>query len=228
MSGRLRTIRTEIPLPYRDAYGLQYAHTVYRGTLRLMGWCETLKAISDLGWLDESPKRNGCGTYGDLTRHLIRADKQSELAQAVSGHLGLKTAASAFKRIEWLGLFGDTPLPEGVDSPLDCLHELTSRKLTLPVNERDMIVMHHEFMIQYDDRQELMTSTLVDYGVPNEDTAVARTVAYPAAIASRLVANGDIKMTGVRIPVHEEIYVPIMDELQKDYGITFDERTLPV
>lgn len=215
-------------LPYRDAYGLQDAHTVYRGTLRLMGWCETLKTIADIGWLDESRLRDKtCKTYGDLTRYLLHAENEADAVTAVSKHTGLKPAASAMKRIEWLGLLSKDPLPENMESPIDYLHELTLRRLPLQEGDRDMVVMHHEFTIQYEDRTEERTSTLVDYGVSHDDTAVARTVTYPAAIATKMLAEGKLAMTGVRIPIYPEIYNPILDELEMDYGITFIERTLP-
>ncbi|MCI0501589.1 MAG: saccharopine dehydrogenase NADP-binding domain-containing protein, partial [Epsilonproteobacteria bacterium] len=36
-------------VPYKDIYGLKDAHTVYRGTLRMTGWCETMRKIVALG-----------------------------------------------------------------------------------------------------------------------------------------------------------------------------------
>ena len=42
-------------LPYKHLYGLNDALTVMRGTYRNIGWCETLKAIVDLGLVDETP-----------------------------------------------------------------------------------------------------------------------------------------------------------------------------
>ncbi len=42
-------------LSYRDAYGLEEARTILRGTLRYPGWCLTLKRIKELGLLDDRP-----------------------------------------------------------------------------------------------------------------------------------------------------------------------------
>ncbi len=36
-------------MPYMDTYGIQGARTMFRGTLRNLGWCTTLSKISDLG-----------------------------------------------------------------------------------------------------------------------------------------------------------------------------------
>ncbi|UCE21450.1 MAG: saccharopine dehydrogenase, partial [Candidatus Aminicenantes bacterium] len=65
-------------------------------------------------------------------------------------------------------------------------------------------------------------STLIDYGIPNGDSSMARTVGLPAAIATRLILEGKIEMTGVHIPVIPKIYVPILQEL-KELDIAFTE-----
>ena len=77
-----------------------------------------------------------------------------------------------------------------------------------------MIVLLHQFVATLQDgRKQQITSTLVDYGIPNGDSAMARTVSLPAAIAARLVLEGEIQLTGVRIPVDREVYGPVLDEL---------------
>ena len=90
--------------------------------------------------------------------------------------------------------------------------------------DRDMIVMHHEFIAEYAGaKRELVTSTLVDYGEIGGDSAVARTVSLPAAIAVRLILEGKIREPGVHIPVQPKVYGPILRELEK-YRIVFRER----
>ncbi|MCX6670671.1 MAG: hypothetical protein NTX92_01960 [Euryarchaeota archaeon] len=79
-------------------------------------------------------------------------------------------------------------------------------------------------MAEYPSKKEYVTSTLVDYGIPDGDTSVARTVALPAAIAVKMVLNKQITLTGVHIPVIPEIYNPILNELA-EIGITFKEKT---
>ena len=87
-----------------------------------------------------------------------------------------------------------------------------------------MIVMHHEFIAAFPDgHRELITSTLVDYGITGGDSAVARTVSIPAAIAVRLILEGKINEPGVHIPVQPKIYGPILKELEK-YNIVFKEK----
>jgi saccharopine dehydrogenase (NADP+, L-glutamate forming) len=212
-------------VPYKKIYGLKHARTVYRGTFRMTGWCETIRNIVALGWLDDKPKKGFKGaTYGDMTRFLIKAESKKNLAKSTAKYLGLTPYSAIIKRLEWLGLFSDLPLPADRDNPLDYLNVLTLEKMSLGKNERDMIVMHHEFTAEFPKgKTELLTSTLVDYGIPGEDSSVARTVSLPAAIAVKMILAGKITDTGCHIPVKPSIYHPILDELEA-YNVVFKER----
>jgi saccharopine dehydrogenase (NADP+, L-glutamate forming) len=215
-------------VPYKNIYGLKDAETVYRGTFRMTGWCETLRNIVALGWLSEELPTGFTGkTYGDLTRQLVGAKPKDNLPVATASYLGLKPYSAVIKRLEWLGLFSDTLLPKDKNTPLDYLNVLTLQKMSMGNHERDMVVMHHEFIAEYPSKKEYVTSTLVDYGIPDGDTSVARTVALPAAIAVKMILYKEINMTGVHIPVIPEIYNPILDELE-EMGIKFKEKTIPL
>lgn len=97
-------------------------------------------------------------------------------------------------------------------------------KLQYAEGERDMIVLRHEFLAgSGSGRTEKIVSTLVDYGVPGGASSMSRTVGLPAAIAARLVLEGKIRRNGVEVPVHPEIYVPILEEL-RTLGIRFTEE----
>jgi saccharopine dehydrogenase (NADP+, L-glutamate forming) len=209
---------------YKDIYGLKDAETVYRGTFRMTGWCETLRAIAQLGWLQDSPINGFTGrTYRELTRCLIKGSDK-HLPDEVADFLDLKPYAAVIKRLEWLGLFSNHQLPQDKHTPLDYLNVLTLERMSLAEDERDMIVMHHEFTASYKDKKEYITSTLVNYGIPGEDSAVARTVALPAAIAVKMILDGVITKTGVHIPIDPDIYHPILDELEP-MDVVFTEKT---
>ena len=211
-------------VPYKEIYGLNDAHTVYRGTFRMTGWCETMRKVVAMGWLNEKPLEGFIGkTYADVTRHLINAKPYEDLIVATSKFLCLEIYSTVIKRLEWLGLFSDEPLPDDKDNPLDYLNVLTLKKMVLGENERDMIVMHHEFIAEYPSKREYITSTLVDYGIPGDDSSIARTVSIPAAIAVKMILTGKINLTGVHIPVIPEIYNPILDELE-EIDIKFKEE----
>ncbi len=211
-------------IPYKKIYGLNDAKTVYRGTFRMPGWCETLRKLVALGWLNDKPVDDFSGnTYADLTRYLVGAKIDDDLITKTVKYLGLETYSTVIKRFEWLGLFTNEPLPKDKDNPLDYLNVLTLKKMSIGMSDKDMIVMHHEFIVEYSSKKEYITSTLVDYGIPGGDTSVARTVSLPAAIAIRMILNNKIKLAGVQIPVIPELYNPILGELG-EIGIKFSEK----
>ena len=212
-------------IPYKEIYNLKDAKTVYRGTFRMPGWCETMRKGVALGWLNDKPLQNFKGsTYGDITRHLIGLKENKDLVEATAKFLGLEPYSTTIKRLEWLGLFDDLKLPKDKDNPLDFLNVLTLNKMQLEKKERDMVIMHHEFIAEYPDKKEYITSTLVGYGIPFGDSAISRTVALPAAIAVKMIAHKLIELTGIHIPIIPDIYNPILDEL-REMGIKFNEKS---
>ena len=195
----------------------------------MSGWCETMRHIAALGWLQDTPLQGFTGkTFGALTRYLIQTSPDRDLYIATANHLGLTPYATVMKRFEWLGLLDDN-LPLSIDrnTPLDWLNVRTLEKMALTKHERDMIVMHHEFIVQYPNKSEYITSTLINYGIPNDDSAIARTVVLPAAIAVKMLLNHTITLTGVHIPIQPALYNPVLDELAK-MDIIFTEKTIPL
>jgi len=87
--------------------------------------------------------------------------------------------------------------------------------------------MHHEFIAEYPDHKEEITSTMLDYGIPHGDSSMSRTVGLPAAIATRLILEGQITRKGVLVPVTPDIYEPVLAELEQ-MGIQLEERFHPL
>jgi saccharopine dehydrogenase (NADP+, L-glutamate forming)/spermidine synthase len=211
-------------LPYIQLYGIQSADTMLRGTLRNKGWCSTMKKMVDLGLLDEEEKKWDGLTYKDFIRKLMGNPAEEDIQKALSSHLNIEEDSDIIKRFEWLGLLSDENVPVSKGSALDILGARMLEKLQYEEGERDMIILRHQFIASYPDgKKEKITSTLIDYGIPNGDSSMARTVGLPAAIATRLILEGRIEMTGVHIPVVPKIYVPILQEL-KEMDIAFTEK----
>ncbi|MBD3168375.1 MAG: saccharopine dehydrogenase [candidate division Zixibacteria bacterium] len=222
--GRLEAYPNRNSVPYKETYGIGDAKTMYRGTLRNVGWCETLRAIADMGYLDETKRSKIPGnTYADLTRLLIGASN-SDLRTATAGFLELSPDSKVMERLQWLGLFDNEVLPEEFDNALDYLTAIMKNKMYYKENERDMIILYHDFRAGYPDgRKEHINSSLIAFGIPGGDTAMSRTVSLPAAIGAKYILEGSIKLTGVRIPVYPEIYIPVLDELE-NMGIRCKEK----
>lgn len=210
-------------LPYIQLYGIPEARTMYRGTLRYPGWCETWQKFVELGLLDLTEREDLAGmTYRQLLAQLIGRPQTPDLRRDLAVHLDLPEDSPVLDRFEWLGLLSDDPLPPQ-RTILDVLAVRMQEKLQYAPGERDMVVLLHDFVAEYPDRRERIRSWLVDFGIPHGDTAMARTVGLPAAIATRLILQGVIQLTGVHIPVLPEIYRPVLAELE-ERGIRVEEQ----
>jgi saccharopine dehydrogenase-like NADP-dependent oxidoreductase len=219
-------------MPYTETYGIQPTEWMFRGTLRNMGWCATLKKVVELGLLDETPlpdtlvapPQGEPTTFREFAAYLLNTSPETDLAQHLAQQWGMCHDSKPITDLAWLGLFSDDPLPEGKTTAVDIMAEQMQKKMAYQAGERDMIVMQHEFVAEYSDHREAITATMIDYGIPHGDTSMARTVGLPAAIAARMILHGEISgLTGVHVPVIPELYEPILAELAT-LGIGLSER----
>ncbi len=225
--GALEAYTNRDALPYQDLYGLKDAETIFRGTLRNVGWCYTMKKAQELGLFDDSVRDDLKGlTYKDMTAKLIDVEDSFDIEEDTAWFLNLENHSTVIKKLEWLGLFSDEPLPDE-NNVMDMFGALLLDKLVMAEDDLDLIVLYHRFIATYPDKQELITSTLVDTGIPAGDSAMSRTVSLPAAIAAAMILKGEINITGVHIPVMPEVYEPVLKELA-GIGVKFVERTKPV
>jgi saccharopine dehydrogenase (NADP+, L-glutamate forming) len=215
-------------MPYQELYGLKDAQTVMRGTYRYIGWCDTLKKIVDLGIIDETPRKNLKGiTYKQMMAALVGASEAGDVPAKTAARVGLAKNDEIIQRLEWLGLFSDDPVPD-YDNYLDILSQRLQEKLYYKEGERDMLILRHKFLVENQDKsRDLITSTMIDFGIPGGDTSMARTVSLPLAIGVKLMAEGKINLTGVQISTKKEIYEPVLQELEK-LNIKMEEKRVPV
>jgi saccharopine dehydrogenase-like NADP-dependent oxidoreductase len=215
--GELEAYPNRDSLAYLDLYGLDGIETMFRGTLRYPGWCACMKKVVDLGLLDETTITYPAGmTLAQWTAGFVKAAPTHDLRRQVARHLGLDPSSNVLERLDWLGLFSDDPVPitGRPTTPLEVLAARMEAKMPYRKGERDMIVLLHQFVARFPDRHEEKTSsTLIDFGQPDGDSSMARTVSLPAAVAVRLILSGQICATGVHIPVSPDIYNPVLDEL---------------
>ena len=213
---------------YVPVYGIEGVHTMFRGTLRYPGWCETLHALSRLGMLDDKERRWRAGTTHEEFMESMAAPGTGTVAQRVADRLGLPVDGAVMERLRFAGLFSEVSIGTTCAAPIDVLCPRLSETMAYAKNERDMIVLRHEFgVVDGAGRTSALVSTLVAFGEPGGDSAMARTVSLPAAVAARLILDGRIGLTGVRIPVDPEIYEPVLSALEP-LGIAFREtRTAP-
>ena len=212
-------------LPYLDGYGIPEAHTIYRGTIRYVGWCETIVAMNALRLVEtEEQDFTGMTFRGFMARQGGEADP-AKAEEAVCRKLGILPSSAIFERFAWLGLFDDKPLPFTQGSARDVISCLFGEKLVYSEGERDLVILKDETVAFYPEsgRRLRHTSTLVDFGIPGGDTSIARTTGLPPAIAARFILEGRIRTAGVLTPVLPEIFDAVLAELEIE-GIVLKEK----
>jgi saccharopine dehydrogenase-like NADP-dependent oxidoreductase len=221
--GEMEVYPNRDSISYIDIYSIPEVSTMFRGTFRYKGWCETLDAMKALNMLDDSIiDYSGIDYSGFLAE---RAGLSSnDLRKKVALKLGISEKSVAVESLEWLGFFSNEQMNCGKTSPFEITADRMISKMMLTGNERDMVVMQHIFLAAWPDgKKEVIKSSMLDFGSPETNTAIARTVALPSAIAVKMMLEKKIKLTGVYRPVVPDIYNPVLDEL-KILGIEMKEE----
>jgi saccharopine dehydrogenase-like NADP-dependent oxidoreductase len=213
--GKLEIYPNRDSMPYINLYGIPETKTMMRGTFRHPGWCESLDAMKAMKLITSDKHDFTDKTYADFVAMMIGAESSENIRQKTAEFLGVDEKAYALDAIEWLGLFSNEPMNRGEDTPFEITSDVMIAKMELGRDERDMVVMQHVFLASYPDgNQEVIKSSMLDFGTLATDTAVARTVALPAAIGVEMILKGEITEKGVHIPVIPGIYNPILDRLE--------------
>lgn len=214
-AGTLEIYPNRDSMPYIELYGVPQATTMMRGTFRYPGWCESIDAMKALKLITSDTYDFTGKTYADMLAMLMGENNATDLKNKVAQYLGISPQAQAIQAIEWLGLLDHTPMNRQKDTPFEITSDLMIEKMELGKTERDMVAMLHVFRASYPDgSQEVIKSSMLDFGTPQTDTAVARTVALPAAVGVEMILRQEISVKGVHIPVIPEIYNPILDRLE--------------
>ncbi|MDP4223589.1 MAG: saccharopine dehydrogenase C-terminal domain-containing protein [Bacteroidota bacterium] len=221
--GELEVYPNRDSISYIEIYGIPEALTMYRGTFRFKGWCETLDAMKHLNMLDDD-----IHDYANTDYSQFLAERAGTgpigLRRNVALKLGIPECSVAMESLDWLGFFSKEQINCGRTSPFEITAGRMISKMGLRENDRDMVVMQHIFLASWHDgKKEVIKSSMLDFGSPSTNTSIARTVALPASIAAKMILGNKIDLKGVYRPVVPEIYNPIIDEL-KTLGIEMKEE----
>lgn len=227
--GRFEGYANRDSLKYRSIYGLDDVHTLYRGTLRRVGFSRAWNMFVTLGMTDDTYVMENSDTmsYREFTnsflpyhptdsvelklRHILKIDQDDILWEKL-------LELDVFNPNKKIGLHNATPA--------QILEKILSDKWTLAPDDKDMIVMYHKFGYELNGKKEQIDSTMVCIGQDQTYTAMAKTVGLPVAIAALKILNGQINTPGVQLPITKEVYGPILNELET-YGIVFNEKHVP-
>ncbi|MBI9034635.1 MAG: saccharopine dehydrogenase NADP-binding domain-containing protein [Bacteroidales bacterium] len=212
-------------LSYRSIYELQDIPTMFRGTMRRPGYCEAWNVFVQLGMTDDSYLMEGLEnmTWRAFVNTFLYYDPNIKVEDKLCDYLSLDPDGIVLKKLKWLGIFEDKSLGMKSASPAQVLQKLLEQKWALGHEDKDMIVMQHQFEYELDEQKHRITSSLVVMGRDTTHTAMSITVGTPVAIAVKLLLNGKLNLSGVHTPVKKQMYAPILEELEP-LGIKFVEE----
>ncbi|MEE9449755.1 MAG: saccharopine dehydrogenase C-terminal domain-containing protein [Ignavibacteriaceae bacterium] len=208
---------------YIKPYGLPEDVSFYRGLLRFSGYCNNMRAFWKLDLLNDKEKLDWNGkTFKDFSAFLIDTKPTEKLEDEFAKYLGVDRLSDIIMRLKWLGIFESEQIKTKNGSKLDVFIELLLKKLTYAPGETDMTIIHVDILAELPGgKQEHRTATMVADGEPHGDSAMAKAVGLPPAIAAKFILEGKIKETGVHMPpTLPYLYKPFMEALAK-YGFEF-------
>jgi saccharopine dehydrogenase (NAD+, L-glutamate forming) len=215
-------------LKYIEKYNLQGIATIYRGTLRRPGFCRAWNVFVQLGATDDSYFMEDVEnmTYREFINSFLYYHPTDSVELKLYHYMHIDQDSDIIGKLKWLGIFDNTKIGLKRATPAQILEHILKQKWQLLPGEKDLVVMWHKFIYREkgSEKQVKLTSSLVVTGDDDQQTAMAKTVGLPLGIAAKLLLTAKIKLTGIYIPTHPEIYHPILNELEQ-HGIVFSEKT---
>ena len=227
--GRFEAYANRDSLKYRDIYGLQNAETCYRGTIRRVGFSKAWDVFVQLGMTDDTYIIDDSEYMSnrDFVNLFLPYHPSDSVEIKFRHQLKIDQDDVIWDKLLELDLFSKSVVAGLKNAtPAQMLEKILSYKWTLQPEEKDMIVMYHKIGYEINGEQKQIDATMVCLGDDQTYTAMAKTVGLPVAIATLKILNGEITTTGVQLPTAKEVYLPILEELEK-YGVVFKEFDVP-
>lgn len=227
--GRFEGYANRDSLKYTEAYGLSDALTLYRGTMRRVGFSKAWNMFVQLGMTDDSyTVENSEGmSYREFVNLFLPYSPTDSVELKLRHYLKIDQDDIMWEKLQELNLFdAEKTISLQYATPAQILQKILEDSWTLTKDDKDMIVMYHKFGFELQGKKEQIDSHMVVLGEDRTYTAMAKTVGLPVAMATLLILNKKIIGPGVQIPLRKEVYDPILKEL-KAYDITFKEFEVP-
>jgi saccharopine dehydrogenase-like NADP-dependent oxidoreductase len=227
--GKFEAYPNRDSLKYRKAYGLDDILTLYRGTIRRVGFSRAWNIFVQLGMTDDSYTLEGSEhmSYRDFTNSFLAYNPNDSVELKLRHYLKIDQDDIIWEKLLELDIFNpDKKIGLPNATPAKALERILKEKWTLGPDDKDMIVMQHKLGFEKDGRKRQIESSMVCIGEDQVNTAMSKTVGLPVAISCLKILNGAISSPGVQIPISKEIYEPVLEELEH-YGICFREKELP-
>lgn len=227
--GRFEAYSNRDSLKYLDVYGLNDVLTLYRGTIRRVGFSKAWNMFVQLGMTDDSyiMEDSENMSYRQFVNSFLPYHPTDSVEIKMRLILKIDQDDIMWDKLLELDLFNPNKKVGLKDAtPAQILEKILTDSWTLQPKDKDMIVMYHKFGYEINGKKEQIDSKMVCIGEDQTYTAMAKTVGLPVAMATLLILNGKIKTPGVQLPIQEEVYLPILKELE-EFGVVFKEQIVP-
>ena len=213
-------------LKYQKVYGFKDILTLYRGTIRRVGFSRAWNIFVQLGMTDDSytiPNSEKL-SYREYVNLFLPYSPTDSIELKLRHSLKIDQDDLIWKKLKEIDLFnGNKYLEIKNATPAQALQKILMEKWALAKEDKDMIVMYHKFGYELNGKNYQIDSSMVTIGEDQTYTAMSKTVGLPVAIAALQILNKKITTPGVLRPIDKEVYKPILEELET-YGVQFNEE----
>ena len=225
-SGNFEAYANRDSLKYRSVYGLNDIPTMYRGTIRKVGFSRAWDIFVQLGMTDDSYTIEASEnmSYRDFVNLFLGYSPSDSVELKLRSYLNIEQDDVMWAKLVELDLFNPKKKIGLTNAtPAKMLQKILEDSWTLQKDDKDMIVMQHLFGYELNGKKHQIESSFIVLGENQTYTAMSKTVGLPVGIAALKILKGEIKTPGVQIPINKEVYEPILKELE-NYGIKFTEK----
>ena len=213
-------------LKYQKVYGFKDILTLYRGTIRRVGFSRAWNIFVQLGMTDDSytiPNSENL-SYREYVNLFLPYSPTDSIELKLRHNLKIDQDDLIWKKLREIDIFNSKKYLEIKNAtPAQALQKILMEKWALAKEDKDMIVMYHKFGYELKGKNYQIDSSMVTVGEDQTYTAMSKTVGLPVAIAALKILNKTITTPGVLRPIDKEVYKPILKELET-YGVQFNEE----
>jgi saccharopine dehydrogenase (NAD+, L-glutamate forming) len=213
-------------LKYQKVYGFKDILTLYRGTIRRVGFSRAWNIFVQLGMTDDSytiPNSENL-SYREYINLFLPYSPTDSIELKLRHNLKIDQDDLIWKKLREIDIFNSKKYLEIKNAtPAQALQKILMEKWALAKEDKDMIVMYHKFGYELKGKNYQIDSSMVTVGEDQTYTAMSKTVGLPVAIAALKILNKTITTPGVLRPIDKEVYKPILKELET-YGVQFNEE----
>ena len=208
-------------LKYQKVYGFKDILTLYRGTIRRVGFSRAWNIFVQLGMTDDSytiPNSENL-SYREYVNLFLPYSPTDSIELKLRHNLKIDQDDLIWKKLREIDIFNSKKYLEIKNAtPAQALQKILMEKWALAKEDKDMIVMYHKFGYELKGKNYQIDSSMVTVGEDQTYTAMSKTVGLPVAIAALKILNKTITTPGVLRPIDKEVYKPILKELET-YGV---------